>query len=117
MRRFATAICLMLTLAVPVQAMADFLQQLPCFDAAGSVAPPVAMDCHTAHSQQAPAPADCCGDSCPDLTACTAAPMATLPDASGKVRDGVIVLAGRDVSLFSNAFIAPLLRPPAVFHA
>jgi hypothetical protein len=89
-----------LALAVPVQATAGFLQRLPCFDAVGSAAP-----------------ADCCGDSCPDLTACTAAPMASPTDTSGGFPDGRIVLAGRDVALSSNAFITPLLRPPAVSHA
>jgi hypothetical protein len=117
MRRYATALCLLLMLAVPVQAMAGFLQRLPCSDAVGSAAPQVVMDCHTTHSRQAPVPADCCGDSCPDLTACTAAPMASPTDTSGEFPDGRIVLTGRDVALSSNAFITPLLRPPAVSHA
>jgi hypothetical protein len=117
MRRYATALCLLLTLAVPVQAMADFLQRLPCFDTVGAAASAVAMDCHTTHSRQEPAPADCCGDACPDLTACTAAAMASPTDTSGEFPDGRIVLTGRDVTLSSNAFITPLLRPPAVCHA
>lgn len=111
---------LLVALAISGQAMAGYAQRLPCFDQGAGGAPAVAMDCHSAHgghTGQAPGQPDCCGDSCPDMTAC-AAPHAISPsDVSRLAPEQRSLPVDRYAVASITALSAPPFRPPALSHA
>jgi len=120
MMRCRICLWLIVALAVPAQSIAAYAQRLPCHDQAGSAAPAVVTDCHSAHQGKvghAAGQPDCCGDSCPDMTAC-AAPHAAGPSTISEILPaGHIVPLDRYAVALTNALFAPPFRPPVVSHA
>ena len=118
MTRRRICLWLLVALAIPAQAMAAYTLQLPCFDQASSAAPAVEMDCHSAHKGDAGhsrSQPDCCGDSCPAMTACA------VPHATGPANFSQILPDGRNTPVdryavpLSTALFGAPFRPPAFY--
>ena len=100
-------LCLILTLVLSVQAMA-------------AVSPQVAgmhVDCAVAQTSDAAELPACCGDACPDMTACAAAHAMSATTQASQV---VVPLAAPDDQFRLPAVAARLsspFRPPTLSHA
>ncbi len=108
---------LLLALAIPAQSVAVYSLRFPCFDQSGSAAPAVEMECHTAATGHASEQPDCCGDSCPDMTACAALHAAGLSVFTQVLPDSRSVLVDRYALPLMTALFAAPFRPPVFSHA
>ena len=107
---------LLVVLAIPAQAIAGYAQRLPCFDHAGGTAAVAVMDCHSAAADHGPGQPDCCGDSCPDMTACAAPHAASPLNGSLPVPETHSVPVDRYAVPSLTALSALPFRPPAFSH-
>lgn len=117
MLRLRMWLLLVLAVALPVEGIASVAPQLACFRSGSGTADSVAavtMHCHDAKSADAAKTPPCCGDSCPDMVACSAslAVSATglrLPAAERRMAPDDHYLLPEIASRLSHPF-----RPPAV---
>jgi hypothetical protein len=109
-------LCLLIALAMPVQAIAAAAPRLACLHGGSDSAASANMDCHGDPASDPAAP-PCCGDACPDMAVCAATPAvnatALLPSVTGPVAaPPVLYLIPTPDARLSNPF-----RPPAISRA
>ena len=110
-------LCLILTLVLSVQAIAAVSPQLTRPENATRVAPGMHVNCAVAQTSDAAELPACCGDACPDMTACAAAHAMSATTQASQV---VVPLAAPDDQFRLPAVAARLsspFRPPTLSHA
>lgn len=109
---------LILAVVVPGQALAGYAQQLPCRDGADGGPAAVTMDCHEHRATGTSGDtAPCCGDQCPDMTAC-AGHATQIAAAPARIAPGAdVVPSARRSPPPTAAHSFPPFRPPARLHA